>query len=31
MRNPEVDAWFEAYDNPMKDVLLSMRGLVLGS
>jgi hypothetical protein len=31
MRNPEVDAWFEAYDNPMKEVLLSMRGLILGS
>jgi hypothetical protein len=31
MRSPEVDAWFEAYDNPMKDVMLYMRGLILGS
>jgi len=30
MRSPEVDEWFDAYDNPMKDVLLYMRGLILG-
>ena len=27
--SPEVDAWFEAYDNPMKDVVLAVRAAVL--
>lgn len=31
MRNPEVDAWFETYDNPQKDVLLYMRDVILDS
>jgi hypothetical protein len=31
MRSPEVDAWFDAYDNPMKDVMLHMRRLILDS
>jgi hypothetical protein len=31
MRNPEVDAWFESYENPQKDVLLSMREAILAS
>lgn len=31
MKNSEVDAWFEEYDNPMKEVLLAVRELVLGS
>lgn len=29
MTNPDVDRWFEAYDNPKKDVVLYMRGLIL--
>lgn len=28
-RSEEVDAWFEAYDNPMKDVVLAVREIVL--
>ena len=28
-RNPEVDAWFERYDNPMKEVVLRARDLIL--
>jgi hypothetical protein len=24
-RNPEVDAWFEALDHPLKDVMLAVR------
>ena len=31
MKNPEVDAWFAEYDNPMKDVLLYVRERVLAS
>jgi hypothetical protein len=31
MRNPQVDQWFASYDNPMKDVLLYMRELILNS
>jgi hypothetical protein len=31
MRNPEVDAWFESYENPRKDVLLHMREAILAS
>lgn len=26
---PEVDAWFEAYDNPMKPVVMRLREIVL--
>lgn len=26
---PEVDAWFERYDNPMKDVVQRLREIVL--
>ena len=28
-RQPEVDAWFERYDNPMKDVVQRIREIVL--
>ena len=31
MRDPEVDEWFASYDNPQKDVLLSMRTAILDS
>lgn len=31
MKSAEVDAWFEKYDNPMKDVLLYVRDAVLES
>jgi hypothetical protein len=27
--NPEVDEWFESYDNPMKDVLQAVRSVIL--
>jgi hypothetical protein len=27
--NPEVDAWFEIYDNPMKDVVQAVRSVLL--
>lgn len=27
--NPEVDAWFEGYDNPMKDVVQAIRAVIL--
>jgi hypothetical protein len=30
-RNPEVDAWFDRYDNPMKDVVLRARDVILGA
>lgn len=30
VKNPEVENWFAEYDNPMKDVLLAMRELILG-
>lgn len=30
MHDPEVDAWFAAYENPMKDVLLHIRDVILG-
>jgi hypothetical protein len=30
-RNKEVDAWFERYDNPMKDVVQGIRAIVLGA
>jgi hypothetical protein len=28
-RNPEVDAWFDSYDNPMKPVVQRVREIVL--
>jgi hypothetical protein len=28
-RNPEVDAWFEAYDNPQKELVQAVRRTVL--
>ena len=28
-RRPEVEAWLDHYDNPMKDVVLRMRDIVL--
>ena len=28
-RQPEVDAWFARYDNPMKDVVRRMREIIL--
>jgi len=28
-RRPEVDAWFERYDNPMKPVVQRLREIVL--
>ncbi len=30
-RQPEVDAWFERYDNPMKPVVQRLREIVLGT
>lgn len=30
-RSKEVDAWFERYDNPMKDVVQRIRAIVLGA
>ena len=30
-RSPEVDAWFERYDNPMKEVVQRVREIVLGA
>jgi uncharacterized protein YdhG (YjbR/CyaY superfamily) len=30
-RSPEVDVWFSRYDNPMKDVVLRMRDIILGA
>jgi uncharacterized protein YdhG (YjbR/CyaY superfamily) len=30
-RRPEVDAWFDAYDNPMKPVVQRVREVVLAS
>ncbi len=29
-KNPEVDAWFEAYDHPAKDAMLRVREIILG-
>jgi hypothetical protein len=31
MKSPEVDAWFDKYENPMKEVLLFVRDAVLES
>lgn len=30
-RSKEVDAWFDRYENPVKDVVLRMREIVLGA
>ena len=30
-RNPEVDAWFEAYDNPQKEVVQAVREIILAA
>ena len=30
-RNPEVDAWFASYENPMKDLVQSVREAVLAA
>jgi hypothetical protein len=30
-RSKEVDAWFKAYENPKKDVVLRVREIVLGA
>lgn len=30
-RNPEVDAWFDRYENPMKEVVLRTREVLLGA
>ena len=27
--NPEVDTWFDAYENPMKEVVLGVRSIIL--
>lgn len=27
--NPDVDAWFDAYENPMRDVMLAIRSVIL--
>jgi len=29
--NPVVDAWFETYDNPMKEGVLKVREIILGA
>ena len=31
MKAPEVDAWFDVYENPQKDVMLYMRNKILES
>jgi len=31
MKAREVDAWFARYDNPMKDVVLRVRDIILGA
>jgi hypothetical protein len=28
-RSPEVDAWFETYENPQKDLVQAVRGVIL--
>lgn len=30
-RRPEVDAWFERYDNPMRDVVQRVRAIILAA
>jgi len=27
--SPEVDSWFDAYDNPMKEVVMAVRAVIL--
>lgn len=29
MKNPDVDAWLDAYDNPMKPLVIATRALIL--
>ena len=29
-RNPDVDAWFEGYDNPQKALVMAVRDVILG-
>ncbi len=31
MKNPDVDAWLDAYDNPMKPVVAAMRDAILAA
>ena len=31
MKNPDVDAWLDAYDNPMKPVVSAMREAILST
>ncbi len=31
MKNPEVDTWLKAYDNPMKPVVQATRELILNA
>lgn len=31
LKEPEVDAWFEAVDHPMKDVMLKVRSAILAT
>ena len=28
-RNPDVDAWFDRYDNPQKDLVQAVREVIL--
>ena len=30
-RNPDVDAWLDAYDNPMKPVVMAVREVILAA
>ena len=30
-RNPDVDAWFERYDNPLKDLVQAVRDVILAT
>jgi hypothetical protein len=30
-KNPDVDAWFDTYDNPMKDLVRRVRDVILGT
>ena len=30
-KSPDVDAWLEAYDNPMKPVVVTMRDIILAA
>jgi len=31
MKNPKVDAWLAAYDNPMKPVVIAIRDVILAA